>query len=112
MSSSKKADAVLRVSVGYTLAAVREGKGVAAPLAQAGVLPKLAVQLLAVGAKSGQIEAMLLKIAEIFDQEVKATVERAMTLLVPLLTIGVGLVIATIIGAILSAILSAYQLPI
>jgi general secretion pathway protein F len=105
-------NAVLRETVENTLAAVREGKGVAGPLAQAGVFPKLAVHLLAVGEKSGQIEAMLLKIAEIFDQEVKATVERAMTLLVPLLTIGVGLVIATIIGAILSAILSAYQLPI
>jgi hypothetical protein len=35
-----------------------------------------------------------------------------MTLLVPALTIGLGLVIASIIGAVLAAILSAYQLPL
>jgi general secretion pathway protein F len=55
---------------------------------------------------------MLLKIAEIFDREVRSTLERLMTLLVPLLTIGLGLVIASIIGAVLAAILSAYQLPL
>ena len=55
---------------------------------------------------------MLLKIAEIFDREVRSTLERMMTLLVPALTIGLGLIIASIIGAVLAAILSAYQLPL
>ena len=54
---------------------------------------------------------MLLKIAEIFDREVRSTIERLMTLLVPALTITLGLIIAAIIGAVLAAILSAYQLP-
>ena len=55
---------------------------------------------------------MLTKTADIFDQEVAHTIDRLMTLLVPVLTIAVGLVIATIIGAILSAIIAVYQLPI
>ena len=55
---------------------------------------------------------MLLKIAEIFDREVRSTIERLMTLLVPVLTIALGVVIASIIGAVLAAILSAYQLPL
>jgi general secretion pathway protein F len=105
-------NAVLRDVLAATQIAVKEGKDIAGPLARSGVFPKLATHLIAVGEKSGQLEAMLLKVATIFDQEVKTTVERLMTLLVPLLTIGVGLVIATIIGAILSAILAAYQLPI
>jgi general secretion pathway protein F len=105
-------NAVLRDVLAATQIAVKEGKDIAGPLARSGVFPKLATHLIAVGEKSGQLEAMLLKVATIFDQEVRTTVERLMTLLVPLLTIGVGLVIATIIGAILSAILAAYQLPI
>jgi general secretion pathway protein F len=55
---------------------------------------------------------MLLKIAEIFDRETRSTIERLMTLLVPVLTIVLGALIATIIGAVLAAILSAYQLPL
>ena len=105
-------NAVLREILASTQKAVKEGKDIAGPLARSGRFPKLATHLIAVGEKSGQLEAMFLKVASIFDQEVKTTVERLMTLLVPVLTIGVGLVIATIIGAILSAIMAAYQLPI
>jgi general secretion pathway protein F len=55
---------------------------------------------------------MLIKIADIYDREVKSTIDRMMTLFVPVLTIGLGMIIATIIGGILSAILQAYQLPL
>ena len=105
-------NAVLRNTIGDTLTAVKEGKGLAGPIGQSGHFPPLAIHLVAVGERSGHLETMLMKIADIFDKEVTHTVDRLMTLLVPVLTIGVGLVIATIIGAILSAILAAYQLPI
>lgn len=105
-------NACLRETLGETLTGVKEGRRIAASLEEAGLFPKLATHLIAVGERSGQLDAMLLKIAEIFDQEVTTTIGRLMTLLVPVLTIGVGVVIATIIGAILTAILAAYQLPI
>jgi general secretion pathway protein F len=105
-------NAVLRRAVGETLVAVKEGKGLARPIGEAGHFPPLAVHLVAVGERSGHLGTMLMKIADIFDQEVAHSIDRMMTLLVPVLTIGVGLVIAVIIGAILSAILAAYQLPI
>jgi general secretion pathway protein F len=106
------ANAVLREALGETATAVKEGRGLAEPLAQSAPFPQLAIHLLAVGERSGHLEAMLLKIAEIFDREVRSTLERLMTLLVPALTIGLGLIIASIIGAVLAAILSAYQLPL
>jgi general secretion pathway protein F len=106
------ANVVLREALSETATAVKEGRGLAEPLAQSAPFPQLAIHLLAVGEKSGHLEAMLLKIAEIFDREVRSTIERLMTLLVPALTIGLGLVIASIIGAVLAAILSAYQLPL
>ena len=105
-------NALLRDKLGETLSSVKEGKRIAASLQQDGMFPKLATHLIAVGERSGQLDAMLLKVAEIFDQEVTTTIERLMALLVPVLTICVGLVIAIIIGAILTAILAAYQLPI
>jgi general secretion pathway protein F len=106
------ANAVLRELLSETATAVKEGRGLAEPLAQSAPFPPLAIHLLAVGEKSGHLEAMLLKIAEIFDREVCSTLERLMTLLVPALTIGLGFIIASIVGAVLAAILSAYQLPL
>lgn len=105
-------NAVLRETLASTHARVKEGKDIAGPLARSGVFPKLATHLIAVGEKSGHLAEMLAKTAAIFDQEVKTTIERLMTVLVPVITIAVGLVIAAIIGAILSAILAAYQLPL
>jgi general secretion pathway protein F len=105
-------NAVLREALSETATAVKEGRGLAEPMARSARFPQLAIHLLAVGEKSGHLEAMLLKIAEIFDREVRSTVERLMTLLVPALTLGLGVIIASIIGAVLAAILSAYHLPL
>jgi len=105
-------NAVQRAAVARAIGAVKEGQGLADTLGRSGVFPKLAIHLIAVGERAGQLESMLLQVADIFDREAKSTIERLMTLLTPALTILVGLVVATIIGAILSAILSAYQLPL
>jgi general secretion pathway protein F len=105
-------NAALREALGETAVAVKEGKGLADPLARSGRFPPLAVRLIAVGERSGHLEAMLLKIADIYDLEVRSTVDRLMSLLVPALTLSLGLVIAAIIGAVLMAILSAYDLPL
>jgi general secretion pathway protein F len=91
---------------------VREGGGLAAPLARAKIFPQLAVDLISVGEESGHLEQMLLKAADIYDQEVKQTIDRAMTLLVPVLTIGLGFLIAAIIGSVLVAILSVNELAL
>jgi general secretion pathway protein F len=104
------ANATLRRALGDAAAVMKEGGGLAAPLARAGVFPRLAVHLLGVGEESGQLDPMLLKIAEVFDRDVRSTIERLMTLLVPALTIVLGLIIAVIITAVLMAILSAYDL--
>lgn len=88
---------------------LRKGEGLAEPLMRTGVLPPLAVQLIEVGEESGQLEAMLLRVADIYDAEVKRTIERSLSLLVPLVTIGLGVLVAGIIGSIFSAIMQSYE---
>jgi general secretion pathway protein F len=106
------ANAALREALGETALAVKEGKGVADSLARSRRFPPLAIRLIAVGERSGHLEVMLLRVADIYDGEVRSTVDRLMSLLVPALTLSLGLVIAAIIGAVLMAILSAYELPL
>ena len=103
----------LREALSETATAVKEGRGLAEPLARVRLRSRRSRSTCSrVGENSGHLDAMLLKIAEIFDREVRSTIERLMTLLVPVLTIVLGLIIAIIIGAVLAAILSAYQLPL
>ncbi len=98
--------------VGELAAQVSEGRGLAGPLAEGRLFPRLAVHLVRVGEESGRLDEILLRIADIFDREVQRTMERLLALLVPLLTVGLGMVIAAIIGSVLVAILSINKLAI
>ncbi|MDX1401817.1 MAG: type II secretion system F family protein [Kiloniellales bacterium] len=89
---------------------LREGKGLAAPLAETGLFPDLAVQLLKVGEETGDLEQMLMHLSQIYDEEVQVAVDRFVALLVPLITIILGLVIAFIIGSVMLAFLSVNEL--
>ena len=91
---------------------LKRGEGLTAPLMETGVFPRLAVQLIQVGEESGQLEAMLLRVADIYDEEVKRGLQRIISLLVPVVTIFLGVLVAAIIGSMLTAILSTYDLPV
>ncbi len=88
----------------------KDGQGLAGPLMAARVFPSLAVQLVRVGEETGRLEEMLLRVADIYDREVQRSVDRLMALLVPILTIGLGVLIAGIIVSVLVAILSVNRL--
>ncbi|MGB5198588.1 MAG: type II secretion system F family protein [Sedimenticolaceae bacterium] len=89
---------------------LKRGKGFAEPLIRDGILPDLALQMIKVGEESGQLDAMLAKVADVYDREVGSTVQRLLTLLEPALIVGLGVVVAGIIISILVAIMQANQL--
>ena len=82
----------------------------AAPLRKLGVFPRTVVQMIDVGEESGKLDEMLLKVAEIYEKESRRSVERLLAMLVPALTIGLGVVVALVIGSILTAVLSVYEI--
>ncbi len=81
-------------------------------MAETAIFPTLALQLIQVGEESGALDDMLLRVADIYDQEVQRTLQRLLSLLAPAITIVLGIVIAVIIGSMVAAILQAYDLPI
>lgn len=85
---------------------VKEGKSFARPLDEAGVLPKLATHLLRIGEESGRLEDMLFRVAETYEVEVQRSIQRLLTLLVPALTLLMGLLIGGIVISILLPMLS------
>lgn len=105
------ANQVVAQAIGGLAIRLKRGEGLAIPLMETGVFPRLAVQLVRVGEESGQLEAMLLNIADIYEEEVKRGLQRALSLLVPVVTICLGFLVAAIISSMLIAILSTYDLP-
>jgi len=89
---------------------LKHGRGLAEPLSRREVLPQLAMQMIRVGEESGALDGMLAKVAEIYDRETRSSVRGLLTLLEPVLIIGLGIVVAGIIISILMAILGANDL--
>jgi general secretion pathway protein F len=101
---------VMAAALGEVAEHVKTGRGLAEPLQDAGSFPKLAVQMIRVGEETGQLQEMLIQIADTYDGEVQTSVKRLLTLLEPAMILGLGVIIAGIIMSILVAILSLNEL--
>ncbi len=105
-------NSVLGAAVDMAREAITEGASIAAPLRRSGHFPPLVVHMVEVGERSGELEAMLAKVADTYDEQVENTVSRLTALLEPLLIlIMVGLVLAIILATLvpLLEITSAIQ---
>lgn len=101
---------VLADAVETLAARFREGEGLARALANTGRFPPLATQLIQIGEETGRLDEMLREIAGIFDAEVSRSLTRFLALLVPGITIVMGLVVALILAAVMSALISLNSL--
>jgi len=89
----------------------KEGKGIAGPLANAGVLPPLALSMIKVGEETGQLDVMLIKVAAAYEKSLKETVKRFVGFLESAMILAMGLVIGFIVISMLMAIFSITDLP-
>lgn len=91
---------------------VKQGGRISTALAEAKVFSPMVIQMVRVGEESGSLDNMMMELAMVYDDEVQAGVKRALTLLEPLLILGMGAIIALIIIAILMGILSVNDLAV
>ncbi len=91
-------------------AQLKQGKHLYDALKDKNILPKMALQMIKMGEETGKLEDMLLKVAVIYDKQLKTAITRLLALLEPILIIGLGLMIGGIIVSILMAILSVNDL--
>lgn len=76
---------------------IKEGDTIAAPLDETKVFPPMVVNMIDVGEETGQLDAMLNKVADIYDQEVEVAVEAMLTLMEPIIIVVLGFVIGFIV---------------
>ncbi|QEE26083.1 type II secretion system protein GspF [Rhodanobacter glycinis] len=85
---------------------VKDGGGLSLALAQAKHFPRLAIQMVQVGEEAGQLDTMLLKVADTFELESRRSIDRLLAALVPALTIVMTVLVAIIMAAILMPLLN------
>lgn len=92
---------VLGQSVEVASDEVKTGSGLAYALSKQKSFPRLAVQMVQVGEESGELDTMLLKVADTFDTEANHAISRLMAALLPVLTLLMTLMVFCIILAVL-----------
>ena len=102
---------VISRSIAYVHDRLREGKAISKSLEEAGVFPPLAVHLISVGEETGKLDAMLIKVAESYEENVRNTIKRFVSLLEPLIILVMGAVVGFIVISMLLAIFSINEIP-
>ena len=88
-------------------ARVREGESFAAALEERGSFPEVAVKMAEVGESTGALQDMLNTVADFYDEDISAAMERFLTLVEPALLVMMGAVIA---GLLLALYMPLFQL--
>ncbi|PKK91762.1 MAG: pilus assembly protein PilC [Candidatus Wallbacteria bacterium HGW-Wallbacteria-1] len=91
---------VIADAVHKTRISIKEGESIAEPLKQSKVFPPMVVQMIAVGEETGELDAMLTKIADFYDSEVDTSVKALTSVIEPIIIVFMGLVIGGIVMAI------------
>jgi type IV pilus assembly protein PilC len=78
---------------------IREGETFAGPLRETKVCDAIVVNMIDVGEETGDLDVMLMKIADNYDEEVDVAVASLLSLLEPLLVVGLGTVVGVIVLA-------------
>ena len=91
-------------------ASVSEGEGIAKPLRQAGRFPPIVTHMIAIGERTGQLEEMLVHVADAYDQQIEVRVGAMTSILEPLLIVVMGVVVGGIAFAILMPLLQLNEM--
>ncbi len=78
---------------------ISEGEDISGPLGREKVFPPMVIQMVRIGEQSGQLDVMLSKVADFFDQEVDQAVENLTAALEPIIMIVLGVVIGGLVVA-------------
>lgn len=89
---------------------VQRGAPLSAPIKASGIFPNMVVHMLTIGEESGNMEEMLVNVAEYYDEEVTLATDSATAMMEPLIIVVMAVVVIGIIAAIYAPILSMYTL--
>jgi len=90
---------VIEKAINTAKVAIKEGERMAPPLKATAVFPPMVLQMIAIGEETGNLDVMLNKIADFYDQEVDTGVKALTSMIEPLIMVLMGVVVGAIVLA-------------
>ena len=100
---------VIEMAVNQVRTNIREGENIAEPLARSGVFPPMVTRMIGVGEQTGELEKMLTKIADFYEEQVDTAVSGLTSLIEPLIIVFLGVVVGGIVAAMFMPIFKITQ---
>ncbi len=97
---------VIANAIGRVHDSVKEGESIVQPLEASGAFPPMVVSMIDVGEETGQLPEMLLRIANVYDEEVDNSVAAMTAALEPIMIVFLALVVGTIVIALFMPLIS------
>jgi general secretion pathway protein F len=110
ISSGVLSNRFLSAIVSNIVGDIEQGRTLSTELQRSGEFPDLFPRLTRVGEETGQLENMLVKVAEAYERSCETRLEKFMTLLTPVLTVVIGGFVGFLVISVMNAILSANTL--
>jgi len=92
-------NSVVEKAIKDAIIAISQGETITAPLEESGVFPPMVIQMINVGEKTGNMDEMLSRVADFYDEEVDTAVETMTALIEPLMTVVMGVVVGGLLIA-------------
>ena len=92
-------NAVISSAISKIHDAVREGESIVRPMEASGVFPPMVISMVDVGEETGQLPEMLLKVADLYDDEVDNAVAGLTSLMEPIMIVFLAVVVGSIVIA-------------
>jgi type IV pilus assembly protein PilC len=102
-------NSVIGDAIGKVHDSVKEGESIVQPLDASGVFPPMVISMIDVGEETGQLPEMLLKIAEVYDDEVDNAVSSLTSMLEPIMIVFLAVVVGTIVIALFMPLITIIQ---
>jgi type IV pilus assembly protein PilC len=102
-------NAVLEEAMDAVIASVKSGGSIAAPLKMTPIFPAMVAQMIAVGEETGNLDAMLTKVADFYEDEVAAAIKALTSILEPIMIILVGGIVGFIVIAMYMPMFKVYD---
>ncbi len=85
---------------------IREGDTIAQPMKESRLVDDMVVNMIDVGEETGELDAMLYKVADVYDEEVNVAVDALIRMMEPMITVVLGVIIGSIVIALFVPLLS------
>lgn len=99
ITAKTSGNAILEETIRRLRQRIEEGGNMADPMRESGFFPPMVTQMVSVGESTGEIDTMLIKVADFYEEEVDTVVANLLTILEPILMVFLGVIVGGIVIA-------------